>query len=130
MGSGQLGVPTILTRSYFSSHYLWAAKHLAGLAGKTEEGHTGSPRFDIGHRAYVVNSIMSSVAFLEAAINELYQDAFDGHESYIGLLPPQVRSLLGEFWAMIEGDSRPTLSILDKLELPRLRGQLMAWDFN
>ena len=79
--------PTIQMRVYFSSYHLWAAKHLMELATDIEQGHTGGSVFDIKHRAYVTKSILSSVAFIEAAINEVFQDAFDGHESYLSTLP-------------------------------------------
>ncbi len=79
--------PTFQMRVYFSSYHLWAAKHFMQLAANIEQAHTGGPVFDIEHRAYVTNSIFSSVAFIEAGINELFQDVLDGHMSYISSLP-------------------------------------------
>ena len=77
---------TISMRAYFSTYHLWAAKDFARQAKKVECEHRGKPKFDIRHRALVINSILSSVAFAEAAINEVFQDASDQHHSYIALL--------------------------------------------
>ncbi|MCZ6469246.1 MAG: hypothetical protein O6499_06310, partial [Candidatus Dadabacteria bacterium] len=56
-------------RNYISKDFLWAAEHFSKLAGEIEDKHKGRSIFNIEHRAYVMNSILSSVAFLEAAIN-------------------------------------------------------------
>lgn len=74
-------------------------------------------RFDIKHRAYVTNTFLSAVAFLEAAINEVFQDAFDEHTTYIGSLGAEVRSVLADFWKMTEAESKSSLSMLDKYQL-------------
>jgi hypothetical protein len=104
-------LPTLLNRVYFSSYHLWAAHHFAQLAGEIEDAHSGRSRFDIKHRAYVTNSILSSVAFLEAAINELYQDAFDRHPGYLDMLPQEVRDILADFWDMTkEEENKSTIS--------------------
>ena len=79
----EVGAPTLMMRVYFSSYHLWAAEHFSQLTGEIEGRHKGKPRFDIQHRSYSVNAVLSSVAFLEAAVNELFQDAADNHESYI-----------------------------------------------
>ena len=80
------GVAELRMRAYFSSYHLWAAEHFTRLAKEIEDAHTGSPEFNIAHRAYVTNAILSAVAFLEAAINELFDDVVDQHYSYVNPL--------------------------------------------
>lgn len=88
----------VIMRTYFSSYHLWAARHFSVLASNTENEEGRLPRFDIRHRAYVTNSIFSAVAFLEAAINELFQDIVDGHESYVVGLDMDGRRELSDYW--------------------------------
>jgi hypothetical protein len=66
-------------RHYFSPHLLWMAFHASGRAGQIEDAHSGGPTFDIEHHSHVLSAIASAAGFLEAAINELFQDAHDGH---------------------------------------------------
>ena len=47
---------------------------------------------------YVINAVMSSVAFLEAAINEVYQDAADKVEYYLASWSDQSKELIRELW--------------------------------
>jgi hypothetical protein len=104
-------------RVYYSSYHLWAAKHFVRLAAEIEDAHEGEPTFDIEHRAYVTNAILSSVAFMEAAINELFQDAFDNDQSYIEPLEPEVRTLLAKMWDLTEARNRSPFNILDKCQI-------------
>ncbi|MCZ6865375.1 MAG: hypothetical protein O7D98_07145 [Candidatus Dadabacteria bacterium] len=104
--SGQL---TIKSRAYFSAYHFKAAKHFLDLATEIED--QDGPIFNINHRAYIHNSVLSSVAFLEAAINELFQDAYDEHQIYINSLAPTVIQELATYWANTEmkGKHKPTL---------------------
>lgn len=86
----------VVMRNYFSSYHLWAAKAFADDAKRIETAHTGENIFDIRHRALVINSILSSTAFLEAAINEIYKDASDRSLSYVEPLGVDVVKCLGE----------------------------------
>jgi hypothetical protein len=111
-----VGTPKILMRNYHSSHLLWAARHFSTLSREIEAKHTGKSTFDVRHRAYVTSSILSSAAFLEAMINELFQDAHDGHQSYIAPISHTAQALMKEYWAAKElGTDR--LSILDKYQI-------------
>lgn len=67
MNKTEVGTPTVLMRVYYSSHHLWGAHYFAQLAGEIEDAHNGRSRFDIKHRTYVTNSLLSSVAFLKAS---------------------------------------------------------------
>lgn len=114
---GVTHTPTVLMRVYYSSYHLWGARHFALLAGEIEDAHNGRSTFDIKHRAYVTNSLLSSVAFMEAAINELYEDAFDEHSGYLSTLSQEMRNLLADFWSMTEKENKSTISLLDKYQL-------------
>ena len=108
---------TITMRAYYSSYHLWAAKHFCELAKNAENEPGDHTRFDIKHRAYVTNSILSAVAFLEAAINELYQDAADNHESYITKLNADSKQLMSDFWQFTEERNRSAFNLLDKYQI-------------
>src|SRR4051794_32934788 len=94
VGGGGGGVSL---RTYFSGYHLWGAKHFAELARVIEDAHDGSPRFSIRHRAYVTSSILSSVAFLEALVNEFFDDTADGHLIYVESLTDEQRKKVAVF---------------------------------
>jgi len=106
-GDSIVGSPlTITLRSYFSSHLLWTAMREAELAGRMEATHAGQSRFDVEHRGHVLSSIVASAAFLEAMVNELYQDAADDHappDGYITPLSASCRRLMAELWRSTDG---------------------------
>ena len=85
---------SVSVRAYFSAYHLWAAKRFAKLADETE----GIDGFNIANRAYVTNAVLSAVAFLEAAINEIYDDAVDGHEPYVKSLSVATKACLTHLW--------------------------------
>jgi hypothetical protein len=108
---------TLKMRAYYSSYHLWAARHLAELVKNIEAARVDRPRFDIKHRAYVTNSVFSAVSFLEAAINELFQDVADAHESYVAGLDSDSKRIMSEFWNFTEGRNRSAFSLLDKYQM-------------
>jgi hypothetical protein len=113
----EIGIPTLLSRSYLSSHHLWAARHFLRLVSEIEGAHSGRSTFSLAHRSYATSAILSSVAFLEAAVNELFQDACDNHGSYTGHLPERVLKSLRGFWLLSgEDQDRSSWSILDKYQ--------------
>ena len=72
----------IAMRSYLSTHHLWSAQIFTNLAKAIEDEYEALDKrsgFDEHHRAYTLGAITCSAAFLEAAINEVYQDVADGH---------------------------------------------------
>jgi hypothetical protein len=109
--------PTVLLRAYFSTYHLWAAEHFRDLAKSRETALQGQRTFDMSHRAYATNAVLSSVAYLEAVINELFQDAADGHGSYLQPLPKETHDSLAELWNDIEKGMRSIVSILSKFQL-------------
>jgi hypothetical protein len=68
-------------RDCFSVRYIQSAALLCrlGYSIERESGAEGSVTSEsaLMHEAFILNSILSSVAFLEATINELYSDAVD-----------------------------------------------------
>lgn len=113
----KVGVSTIMMRVYFSAYHLWAANHFAQLTAAIEGKHEGRSRFDIEHRTYATNAILSSVAFMEAAVNELFQDAADNHQSYIEPLSSEVRAAMATLWKVTEERNRSPFSILEKYQV-------------
>lgn len=97
---------TIIVRSYLSVTHILAAAHFARLSTQLEIDEKtifiAPGRFSedwlYEYRAYVTASIFSSVAFLEAAINELYADAYDNQFDQLKQLDPGVLPLLTERW--------------------------------
>lgn len=92
--------PGIWHRLYFSSYLLWTAQHEAELARQIQGGHLGRSRFSIEHRAHMLSSIVASAGFLEAMVNELYQDAVDGHgaDACVTSLRAGCRQAMVDFW--------------------------------
>lgn len=113
----EVGKVTLKMRVYYSSYHLWAAKHFVRLAAEIEDVHAGRPGSDIEHRAYVTNAILSSVAFMEAAVNELFQDAFDKDQSYIEPLDAEVQALIAKMWDLTEERNRSPFRVLDKCQI-------------
>ena len=70
----------ILLQTKLSTHHLWSADHFASLVGNLEAEHVQTRRrsiFSLPHRAYVMASLSSAAAFLEALVNELFIDIGD-----------------------------------------------------
>ncbi|WP_152991208.1 hypothetical protein [Frankia sp. R43] len=111
---------TVATRSYFSTHYLHAARQFSDQAGRAEQAVTESQksrRFDPAHRGYVIGSITASCMFLEAMINEIFLDIVDGHDkhedAYVAPLADDAKRVLAWMWNDGNLDQLPTLQKLD-----------------
>lgn len=114
----QVGHVRISIRSYFSTYMLWAARDFASKAAAIEANHKGDSCFDFEHRASVLSAVINAVAFLEAMVNELFQDAADGHnvagDGYIAPLSPRTLELMREWWL---ATGRGYERLLEKLQL-------------
>jgi len=112
----------ITMRNYFSTHHLYAARYSAEAAQEREYTLVGGqPIFDLRHRGLVVGAITESVAFLEAAINEVFKDAADKHRTYVGALGEPCLELMAAVWS---ATNEGYLETLDKYDLAlRLAGQ-------
>jgi hypothetical protein len=87
------------------------------LTRDVESSHTiGASTFDVQHRAYVTDSVLSAVAFLEAAINEVFDDVADRHLGYVDPLPDECKRLMAGLWD--EGMERR--SFLEKYQVALL----------
>ena len=105
----------ISMRPYFSDYHIRAAAHFARESAEMERENAGRPWGEINetvfyeHRACVMGAVLSSAAFLEAAINELFVDAVK-HEAEdpepaptdpprpVDQLPRGGRKLMAEMW--------------------------------
>ena len=106
-------------RNYFSTRLLWTAFHASDRAREIEAAHTGNSTFDIEHNAYVLSAVVSSAGFLEAAINEFFQDAHDGHglkaDEYLAPLPADAIEAMAATWR--DTDQGFRLNALEKWQL-------------
>jgi len=112
------GAVRVSIRSYYSSRLLWTAQHHAELAGELERALAGKTPFSIEHHGYVLSSIIASVAFLEAMVNELFQDAADarsGPDAYIAPLSEDCRRLMAALWKSTREGFR--LGTVEKYEM-------------
>lgn len=95
---------TVSMRGYLSAQHLWAAEHFTRLATEVEAAHSGGHRFSPRHRSYVLGAVGESVAFLEAFVNELFQDAKDSTDGVPGAatrvhgLPDDAVRLMAAHW--------------------------------
>jgi hypothetical protein len=101
--SSSSGTVSISIRSHFATHHIAAAGLLAEKSGDIE-AHSGTvSEYRLGeHRAYVVSAIFSSVAALEANINELFLSAVDNLSAAYSDADPMVRELFAEYWPIVE----------------------------
>jgi hypothetical protein len=111
-------VTRVGSRHYFATEHLWNARHQARLCQERENFLVSENRYqpDIEQRTLAVSSVLASVAFLEALVNEVWQDAADTpsdetNQRLKGLSQGAV-ARLRELW-LSESVER-ALSILDK----------------
>ncbi|MFI9576052.1 hypothetical protein ACIG5D_31900 [Microbispora rosea] len=114
----------VLKRAYFSTYHLYAARYAAEEAQTRETELAGEGnRFDIRHRGLVLSAIAESAFFLEAAINEVFQDAHDGHTISIDSLGEECLSAMAAVWKATDQGKRQ-VPALDKYDLAlRLAGK-------
>ncbi len=69
----------VAVRNYMAVHHLWAAQRWTRLCDERESElvAAGENNPDLGHRSLAVAAVMSSVAFLEAFVNEVFADAVE-----------------------------------------------------
>ncbi|MGW1994106.1 hypothetical protein [Embleya sp. NPDC001921] len=100
-------------RTYLSAVHIYAARYSTEVATKIE-GSIISPAYDIRHQGAVISAIVESVAFMEATVNEIYQDAADSQSAYVGALGADVLGRLAAIWKASNGGY---LEILEKFSL-------------
>ncbi len=126
-GFGVVGSVTVSTRHYLASQHLWSALHSARLCSELEAQHAGGApvpgSFPIEHRARAIDSVLAAVAFLEALVNEVFQDATDTKQGTtnprIVPLGEQCIALMSEFWKASRQGER-YMNVLDKYQMTLL----------
>jgi hypothetical protein len=102
---------TMKSRVNLSFQHMQEAIHLMKLSKDCEAANSGKTfaegDFFNHHRAYVVGAIMTSVASVEARINEFYLDATDNLLGAILDASPQ--ALLAELWKVVDEKRFPIL---------------------
>src|SRR2546425_7105119 len=122
------------TRAVFAGQHIQSAILFTRLCAKLETNYKGQPPFSIPadvydeQKAYVTATIFASVAFLEAAINELFADTAELQPgelagTLIEHLNPNVRQQMADSWN--QGTPRgASFPILEKFNVAlRLAGQ-------
>jgi hypothetical protein len=84
-------------RHYLASDHLLAASMSSRFCSEYEMRNSGKGLNRI-HRTHAMTAVMSSVAFLESLVNEIYQDAAEGVPDIVDPLPPECWQMLAEFW--------------------------------
>lgn len=110
---------------YYSNIHREAAELFSKLAKDQEDKHREveakrgkeimPTKIYMIHKIYAVNSILSSTAFLEAVINEFYQEIHDGNDAYIKKLNPVHVGRLNYHWETTELRNK-SAHILDKYQ--------------
>ncbi|MFA5331695.1 MAG: hypothetical protein WC342_04900 [Methanoregula sp.] len=93
---------SIRFRDCFSVRYIQSAALLCRLGYRIEQESAGTGRLPedryLCHEAYILNSLFSSVAFLESTINELWSDAADNAYFYPDKDTELLLRAIGEKW--------------------------------
>lgn len=108
----------ISSRHYFSILHVQAAALFAREAAAIEQAYSGNYEPEVWTRDqwYVIGSVVSSAAFLEALINEVFADAAERHSGAKSGLSDAEREILGDLWRL--GVPRTArYSVLDKFRI-------------
>jgi hypothetical protein len=89
-------------RDCFSVRYIQSASLLCQLAFAIEQEYREAqeipPDLQLRHEVFVLNSVLSSVSFLESTINELYADVADEAYYFADEKHEALFKLIGEKW--------------------------------
>ena len=107
-------------RDCFSVRYIQSAALLCQLAFAIEQEYREvkeiSSALQLRHEVFVLNSVLSTVSFLESTINELYADAADEAYYYADEKHEVLLRLIGEKWKNEKNfDRAPLLSKYQKI---------------
>jgi hypothetical protein len=107
-----VGTASIKVRANLAVHHMLSAAFFARKSYEVESNNvTLTEELYTEHRAYVIASILASIASLEATINELYIDAVDKNSQTFQGIDNSIVEKLALVWEKVEKDS-----ILDKYE--------------
>ncbi len=112
VGSAEFARVTM--RHYLSTGHLYAGRYAAENAQEREDALLQqAPLFDMRHFCSVISAVMESVAFLEAAINEVFQDVADNYQHHVSQLDSNCRELMAALWIATRNGR---IDILDKYD--------------
>jgi len=107
------GESTIRFRDCFSVRYIGSASLLCRLGYEIEKNYhdTGqiTPDFLLRHEAFILNSLLSCVAFLESTVNELYSDAADDAYFFGDDINEELPGIIREKWKNEKNFDRASL---------------------
>jgi len=107
-------------RDCFSVRYIQSASLLCQLAFAIEQEYREAqeipPDLQLRHEVFVLNSVLSSVSFLESTINELYADVADEAYYFADEKHEALFRLIGEKWKNEKNfDRAPLLTKYQKI---------------
>ena len=112
--------PRIGIRDYIASQHLWTARREAWLCRKREDQLLNDGNFDPRHRSHAITAVLSAVAFLEAFINAIWQDAAESepgnHTRLNHGIPDDAIAIMRELWTG-KDDAERMLSPLGKFQV-------------
>jgi hypothetical protein len=113
---------SVSMRGYMANQHLWNARREAWLCGQREEMlvNRNVRNIDRTHRSHAITAVLSAVAFLEAIVNEVWQDAADSEPGeltpYTQGIPDTAIATMRELWNGKQ-DSERMLSLLSKFQV-------------
>jgi hypothetical protein len=89
-------------RTYFSIQHIQSAAFFARSSSKIEKSYDGNFPSELyaEHSAYITATILSTVSFLEATINEVFSDACENPASEIRRLEQGVVETMSRMWEL------------------------------
>ncbi|MBT9145962.1 MAG: hypothetical protein DDT42_01841 [candidate division WS2 bacterium] len=120
---------SITTRKHFSIQNIQSAALFTRNAYVIEKNYDGvfSDELFSLHIAYVTASILFSVFFLEAAINELFADTVESNSEIAKKLNPTTIQLMAEMWKL-EVPRTANYKILQKYQIALVLAQKQIFD--
>jgi hypothetical protein len=112
------GIPRVGVRDYMASQHLWTARREAWLCRKREDELLNDRNLDRRHRSHATTAVLSAVAFLEAFVNAVWQDAAESGsgEHYTTGIPDDALAIMRELWNGKDQAER-MLSLLSKFQV-------------
>jgi len=126
------GTARVGSRQYLASEHLWNARRNARRCREREDAlvAAGFQGVDMEQRSLAVASVLTSVAFLEALVNEVWQDAADSlpgqPNSRLTGIPEPAVARLRELWQSDRVER--ALSPLDKCRIALVCADKAALD--
>ncbi|GAC85335.1 hypothetical protein GP2_033_00700 [Gordonia paraffinivorans NBRC 108238] len=97
-----VGTASVGVRGYRSTQHLWSAKRAARECSEIEDRIAGTNAADIALESCATNAVMLSVAFMEAAVNEVLQDLAEAEPGRVSHrckgIEPEAAPLIRALW--------------------------------